>query len=674
MSKSQHKRVRLTELGRDSYVTQSGIAKLLKAIKEHGIPEHFSRASQYRARKSRCAEMTPYGRLVEPLTLETKVGPVRIAVQNPMAIIHKCLASCSGFEQLMRSAVAAHGTAEPWGLIIYNDGITPQDSTSHHDKRKLIAFYWSFREFGARALSTEEAWFVLATVRTHVLDKYEGGISRFTRECLDSYFFKEGGNNFGTSGMMIPQAAADHPLRALLWSFVADEPALKDFFMNKGHAAMKPCALCANVILYRFYDEAIHSAHFIPTTCMDYDQFVLHSDASIRGILEHLRVQRGALRPDDFAELEICAGFNHHDQGLSLHTHVNVASQTMFDWSHTYLVGGLLDEEVGACMKALIKLKSPTSYKVVGEFVAKFTWPSRIAPNHNKLFDVAAGRSHYNAGAFNSTASEMLSLTPVLALYFSAVALPQGFGSPYVTSIIACIDCVELLQLVKNGIVDPDQLKAAIIRHLELFKAAYGDASIRPKHHYALHLWRMLQHFGTLLSCLVLERFHRQPKKYAMQRHNTTSYEIGLIEEMTICKLVDLQRHWMALGLVSEAAPRGKILDCLRDLYSAEIDSIKVSRRLQTLRGLVTVDDVVFFRDVHAHLCCGEVLLHFTRADETYSIVSVWEPAPVDLNGHVLRFKTTGDPRVLVSSCIEQPLVYSRAADYVTVLVPPLYR
>jgi hypothetical protein len=118
-----------------------------------------------------------------------------------------------------------------------------------HDKRKLVSFYWAFKEYGQRALSTEEAWGALATVRLSLLEKYKGGLSRFTREFLDRQFFnKAGGNDFETTGMLLPEcmsapAGNRLTLNAGLWCFVADEPALKDFFMIKGHAGLLPCIL-----------------------------------------------------------------------------------------------------------------------------------------------------------------------------------------------------------------------------------------------------------------------------------------------------------------------------------------------------------------------------------------------------------------------------------------------
>ena len=56
---------RLISLGKSSFVSQSGIAKLLSEVKKNDLPEAFNRKSQYRAREYVCQTQTPYGKLVE---------------------------------------------------------------------------------------------------------------------------------------------------------------------------------------------------------------------------------------------------------------------------------------------------------------------------------------------------------------------------------------------------------------------------------------------------------------------------------------------------------------------------------------------------------------------------------------------------------------------------------
>ena len=93
----------------------------------------------------------------------------------------------------------------------------------------------------------------------------------------------------------------------------------------------------------------------------------------------------------------------------------------------------------------------------------------------------------------------------------------------YVHSLRAALRVIEILQAVKTGSVDPDELESAIRKHFDLFKAAYGESDVRPKHHYALHLAAQLRRFGTLITTLTHERRHRLFKKYCRDRRNLQS-------------------------------------------------------------------------------------------------------------------------------------------------------
>ena len=63
-SQTFEKRARLTSLRKRSYVSQSGIERLLTAIRDDGLPAAFNKRTQYTARKTLASQPTPYGRLV----------------------------------------------------------------------------------------------------------------------------------------------------------------------------------------------------------------------------------------------------------------------------------------------------------------------------------------------------------------------------------------------------------------------------------------------------------------------------------------------------------------------------------------------------------------------------------------------------------------------------------
>ena len=125
-------------LGRRSCATQRGIPELCRAVETDGIPECNSRKAQSNSMTKFTNQQTPYG----PLMATFVVCGVTLAVQCPGPMIHYCAAHCEGFASLLAETVARHGSDEPWNLIVYADGISPEDTLSKNDKKKILAIYW----------------------------------------------------------------------------------------------------------------------------------------------------------------------------------------------------------------------------------------------------------------------------------------------------------------------------------------------------------------------------------------------------------------------------------------------------------------------------------------------------------------------------------------------------
>ncbi len=94
--------------------------------------------------------------------------------------------------------------------------------------RKIQAFYYSFREFGLRALSSEYLWFTLTAARsTDVTSISDGGVGRFARDVILEL------QAFGVQGFQFE----DVIIWAKISTFVADEAASKMSLDFKGICA-----------------------------------------------------------------------------------------------------------------------------------------------------------------------------------------------------------------------------------------------------------------------------------------------------------------------------------------------------------------------------------------------------------------------------------------------------
>jgi hypothetical protein len=597
---TEERRAKLASLGRKSYVSQSGIASLLTSIKEAGAPDAFSRGSQYRARKSVCSTDTPFGKLVTKVDLARKDGkPCTIGMQHPLAMLHHQVKYSLEFSLIVRNALRErpNSPANPWGLIIYQDGVNPSDGLSKNCSRKSCVFYWSIVEFGIRALSHEECWFTPIVVRQDLVKCLDGGYEQLAELVLNQ-FFGAHGHDIMRAGVWLdlPDGQLVH-IFARVAVMLADEPALKEMLGCKGHAGTKPCVLCQNITLEKAPGGGVplhvHSEYVKSIANFDIREFKLHTDKTVRAMVSKLHRYKGVLPPDEFALREQLFGFNWNLRSIILNEQLNfnVVTCVMFDWSHLYLCDGLADTEFGMFMHEMKAIKADTTFRELGIYVATWTLP-KTAPAVNRLFLDSSIVKNIRKGSFSSTASEFLSLVPILTRFMDAVVIPREELPAHVASFRAVLTVIETLQAVKRGIVSHGQLAEVITDHLRKFLVAYGKDEVRPKHHYAMHLPTILERNGMLFSTLVHERKHRMVKRYAKNRVNQTSWEQGTIEDITIHQMMDAQEYFLSTRVSSK--PNRPTMRLLLDLFpNCAEEAFTLHSEISIENGLARSGDVV---------------------------------------------------------------------------------
>ena len=119
------KRRRLADFSRGSYASHRAIERLPKAARDEGIPDSFSRTSQWRARSALATQHTEFGPLVCDFVLLLTTGPETVAAQHPMAMLSGACRNCDGFKKLFDATVARNPplARQPWRIIMYADEI-----------------------------------------------------------------------------------------------------------------------------------------------------------------------------------------------------------------------------------------------------------------------------------------------------------------------------------------------------------------------------------------------------------------------------------------------------------------------------------------------------------------------------------------------------------------------
>ena len=479
-------------------------------------------------------------------------------------MLYHAAAASPHYACLLRATLAAvpPSVERPWRVVLYQDGVDPSDGLAKCHSRKCCVFYWSFLEFGLRALACEQTWMTVTVVRATVLRKVSGGIVRISSMVLNS-FFNQAHHDMQIGGVTVCLNGDNMQANiiAKLGVVLGDEPALKEVLSRTGHAGTKPCVLCINCVNHKppgGADPLSEFSHFaVSHADPDFSKFIQHSDESMRKSVARVHAQKGLLSQQAFQTLSYVHGWTFSEYKLLLNERIKLdgASVVMFDWAHVYLCDGIADVELGMMMQALHKAHAAATYWELGVYIASWTTP-RCFGNLSALFDDAAARNNIRKGMFACTASEFLTLAPMLARYVDAVLKPRGECQLQIASFRAVLWVVELLHNVRRGCVGIETLRAAIKSHFMSFVAAYGVEEARPKHHYSLHLPDMLARHGVLVPCLTNERRHRVVKRYARDRLKLQKWELGTLEEVTAHQLWELQHGFLKQGLLSATAPR----------------------------------------------------------------------------------------------------------------------
>ena len=217
---------------------------------------------------------------------------------------------------------------------------------------------------------------------------------------------------------------------------------------------------------------------------------------------------------------------------------------------------------------------------------------------------------------------------------------------------------------MKAGAVAPDILLAAITAHLALYSAAYGEESMRPKHHYALHLPHMLHRFGFLLSTMTQERKHRIVKRYTRDRKNLVSWSLGAIEEVTCHQCWELKLPFFLAYDMS--TPRGdRQLAPLRELFPhVPNDGFTLVSHLKVNGGQASAGDVV--SALHdGTMIVGELLLSVGVDDTLFSFVSTWQLVDEDApDAGWSKYRVRDDVYVrLPTSSLDTVFTYAKSSD-----------
>jgi hypothetical protein len=220
----------------------------------------------------------------------------------------------------------------------------------------------------------------------------------------------------------------------------------------------------------------------------------------------------------DFKHLQLVLGINYAPGSCffdpDLRPHLKVRDQTLFDWMHCLLCGGIVQVEAAKFIQEL-RVRG-VSLKNLDEFSSRV----QNLPGFNRgrmPSDFFYSRYHETLGCavLKGFAKEIMAVTSVLKLFIKMVLAPQNLMRQHCKCFLTICLFLDIITLGDVAVRHVPDLRKLLEEHHELFLAVYGSSAFIPKSHYCMHLADVLQYLQCNMSSFVVERKHRCAKRIA---------------------------------------------------------------------------------------------------------------------------------------------------------------
>jgi hypothetical protein len=464
------------------------------------------------ASKKHCDAVTPYGTVVQSMSLDSQALP-SWNFAHPLAYLYYLSTISAQFGELMRRAITP---GVPLRLILYVDEICPGNPLRPEKSRTLQAIYWAILDWPQSILQRTAAWPTFGTIRAKVVDKLAGGLPAVMKLVLQ-VFFATNGPSFD-KGVQIVCGKENILATARFSGFLADEKALSQVADTKGAAGTKCCMDCNNVY-NRVSNAAIHRVEgSVGIDCTDMSKLRRTSDNDFFACYDYLEVQRAILNDTQYDSVSQRLGIKVNQHGLmgcrALRNVVyKPVTHNIRDWMHTLVSNGVANVQ---CARLLHFMVKRLTFKLdpISAFVVAFVLPQRFGKTHPSW--VSKKRLGKGWKSLTSFSGEMLSLLPILECFLVDVDDPESALHPHVVCFQLLCAIVGILGLGPDDCVPfVPQLTDLIAEHGALFVELYGE-HVKPKFHHFRHLPETIDRLQKCVSCFVTERKHRLTKRMAL--------------------------------------------------------------------------------------------------------------------------------------------------------------
>lgn len=451
------------------------------------------------------------------------------SVSSPSAILQFVASAYHSFGSLM--SLLPSGQEIP--LALYHDEVQPGNILCPDQRRKTMAIYFSLLPWKA-LFASEYIWFPVATLRTEVYKSVQGGFSACIKMLIESW-------QSSLPGLVLH--GKRYPLR--IACVVADEAAIVAMWGFKGAAGRKPCGFCVSLISKATSASLRASGTetaFHGLSEPNIRAFTSFSDESFWKAVDHLSDFLGASTKKAFAEREKNLGITFNPHGLAAASSLRdmmFPSMTLFDVLHTYFNGGIVSVEVGLFLTHVEKVGIAKTDVAAALLAPSLSSLATGYKNRSRLLD----DGYFTEGkCWRAAGSEQMDAMPLFHYWLEIELLPlhpdlrlSDWVKSFQQLCERCYCLHMLMRTEKNQFLKLLETKQR--SHHACFTKAYGEAAMKPKHHFSLHIPVQFEKMQVCMDTKTCERKHRALKEEV----ESTMQNLRKFESRLIFKLLTTQ-------------------------------------------------------------------------------------------------------------------------------------
>ena len=443
---------------------------------------------------------TPYGPLVQKLDVPGMDEPMEYC--HPAAYFRYMSTLNAAFGNIM---IACIRQGHKLTVIMYLDELIPGNPFRQDKARKMWGIYWCCLEWPAWLLSRSAVWPVFSIIRSKSIDGMPGGLSAFWACVLECCFPD------GQFDVQIVHRDDRLRIACEYGGTMADEAALKGIHNYKGASGIKPCMDCP--CLVNTTDESSIPPGLVSLRISSLAGVVANTNNDIWEMADV--VHDLATRGRSYTETQKLLGLNYNPSGLlynhSLRQVHRPIDHYIRDWMHIIVNGGVGNTQTFYVVDEL------KSHGVQVELVQRYSLEVTLAKKYGKVSKTWLDKARFSDGNFNSFASYMLCLIPIVLAFLLDCVQPQDIMHDHIKCYQLLVDIVGLLTSGADYAVQHMDLLATLIKeHHDLYKELYPECAIKPKWHHMIHLPSLYKRLNKVISCFVTERKHKAVKGAAL--------------------------------------------------------------------------------------------------------------------------------------------------------------